>query len=414
MFSFGTIFELILLYLKSTINLMMKIFTVSFIIGFFIIFGELSAQVSDDLNKNNSDFSGQVNKIHLKNLSIDSKIYNPKSLKTFKTYSTTDNYSQLSDRSFGFHIDSLFLKKVSSDFVSEQEKIYIPEPEKLKDRDESEKPEYNFQPEYNPLTRFGKDLWIQATSPFRMKGNDFLWLGAGAFITAGLLVSDQGSYAYIKNGKGRTDFFNSVSPEITEFGGNYGLISLGAFAGYSIFFNDKKAMETSYLAFESFLTSSIWVVGIKWIAGRQRPSAQEESRSANGGKWYGPVAYVRTNPKKSITNFDAFPSGHTATAFSIATVIAKQYDETLVVPVLSYAAASIVGITRIAESTHWASDVFVGAIIGYLTATQIVHDNPSQYTRDHRTKVNTKSKLKTSFSLGMYENSPALVFKATF
>jgi len=278
----------------------------------------------------------------------------------------------------------------------------------------NETPEYSFQPVYNPLYRFGKDLWMQATSPFRMSGNDFIWLGAGTLITAGLLATDQASYKFIQKGTERTKAFRNTSPEITEFGANYGLLSLGAFAGYSILFNDKKAQETSFLAFESFLTSSVWVVSIKWIAGRERPSAQINSGSKDGGKWYGPVAYLRSNPKKSISNFDAFPSGHTATAFSIATVIAKQYDQTLLVPVLSYAAATIVGITRIGESTHWASDVFVGAVLGYLSATQIVHNNPSQYTRDHRVKNKFLSKIKTSFSLGMYESSPAVVFKATF
>jgi len=273
---------------------------------------------------------------------------------------------------------------------------------------------YSIRPEYNPLKRFGKDLFMQAASPFGMSGNDFLWLGAGTLITAGLMVTDQATYSFISKGKDRTKVFRSTSPKITEFGANYGLISLGAFAGYSIIFNDSKAQETSYLALESFLTSSVWVVSMKWIFGRERPSAHNTSGSAAGGKWSGPFAYFRNNPRKSVTNFDAFPSGHTATAFSIATVLAKQYDQTIYVPILSYAAATIVGITRIAESTHWASDVFVGAVIGYLSATQIVHNNPSQYTRENKSNKSPLTKIKTHFTIGMYESSPALIFSATF
>jgi len=274
--------------------------------------------------------------------------------------------------------------------------------------------EYNFKPEYNPLKRFGKDLYSQLMSPFRMEGNDFLWFGAGSVITAGLIASDQASYNYISKGKDRSKTFTKTSPVITNFGANYGLMSLAAFAGYSFIFNDKKAQETSYLAAESFLTSSVWIVSMKWLIGRERPSAHNISGSGSGGKWSGPLAYFRNNPRKSVSNFDAFPSGHTATAFSIATVIAKQYDKSLFVPVLSYTAASLVGITRIAESTHWASDVFVGAIIGYLTATQVVHNNPSEYTRNNSSKLTSGSKIKTHFSLGMYESSPALIFNAAF
>jgi membrane-associated phospholipid phosphatase len=42
------------------------------------------------------------------------------------------------------------------------------------------------------------------------------------------------------------------------------------------------------------------------------------------------------------------------------------------VPVLSYSAATLVGITRLTEHEHWASDVFVGGLIGYLCGKQVV------------------------------------------
>jgi hypothetical protein len=387
------------------------------VIWFLLIAVSLSAQESAKIQSTfyskkaeNTQFKLQsYNQIKGINLQVNKYFSTAfdKSIERFTTYNYSKQYKE-------FTPDSLFLRETAGKFNTVNDNPELRESEKSQKIKESERPEYTFQPDYNPLTRFGKDLWMQASAPFKMKGNDFLWLGAGAIITAGLLATDQSSYEYIHKGTERTKVFRNTSPEITEFGANYGLLSLGAFAGYSIFFNDKKAQETSFLALEAFLTSSVWVVGIKWLTSRQRPSAQEDSQSGPGGKWSGPVAYFRSNPKKSVTNFDAFPSGHTATAFSIATVIAKQYDQNLIVPVLSYAAASIVGITRIGESTHWASDVFVGAILGYLSATQIVHNNPSQYTRDHRVRNKFLSKVKTSFTLGMYESSPAVVFKATF
>lgn len=387
------------------------------IIGFLLITVSLSAQESANLreelyspNRENYRLNLQAdNQVKGINLRISGK-FSPslgKPVDDISIINYTNKYNVFSP-------DSIFLKEVAAKYVSAKDDPENNQKKKTPETVESQSPEYTFQPVYNPFTRIGKDLWMQATSPFRMKGNDFLWLGAGTVITAGLILTDQSTYRYIKDGTERTKLFKETSPEVTEFGANYGLLSLGAFASYSLLFNDKKAQETSFLAFEAFLTSSVWVIGIKWLTSRQRPSAQEESQSVAGGKWSGPVAYFRSNPKKSVTNFDAFPSGHTATAFSIATVIAKQYDQTLFVPILSYAAATIVGITRIGESTHWASDVFVGAVLGYLSATQIVHNNPSQYTRDHRVRNKFLSKVKTSFTLGMYENSPALLFKASF
>jgi membrane-associated phospholipid phosphatase len=388
-----------------------------FIICFLLVVVSLSAQESVNIRK--TVYSGSTEIIQYK-FKADNQI-------KFVNYRSSGYFSKAGGTSVKkipylnlvkkFPVvspDSLTSKDLKDKFISPIEDPDLQKSKQSQESKESVKSEYTFQPVYNPLIRFSKDLWIQASSPFRMKGDDFLWLGASAIITAGLFVTDQASYNYIKKGTENTKAFRVTSPEITEFGANYGLLSLGAFAGYSMLFSDSKAQETSYLALESFLTSSVWVVGIKWIAGRQRPSAQQSSGSGNGGTWSGPLAYLRNNPRKSVTNYDAFPSGHTATAFSIATVIAKQYDNTLFVPVLSYAAATIVGITRIGESTHWASDVFVGAILGYLSATQIVHNNPSQYTRDHRVKTKFLSNVKTSFTLGMYESSPALLFKAMF
>ena len=72
------------------------------------------------------------------------------------------------------------------------------------------------------------------------------------------------------------------------------------------------------------------------------------------------------------SGYDAFPSGHTSMAFSIATVYAKMYDDYLAVPVIAYSAASLVGLSRLTEHAHWASDVFVGAVLGYCCGNQAV------------------------------------------
>lgn len=41
-------------------------------------------------------------------------------------------------------------------------------------------------------------------------------------------------------------------------------------------------------------------------------------------------------------------------------------------PYVMYSLAGIVAITRLIEHEHWASDVFVGGIIGYLCGRQVV------------------------------------------
>ena len=84
----------------------------------------------------------------------------------------------------------------------------------------------------------------------------------------------------------------------------------------------------------------------------------------------------------------SFPSGHTTAAFAAATVFAQEYKDRLWVPILSYSAASLIGLSRITENAHWASDVFAGAALGYVTGLQVVRNyHRYAYLKNHTTPV---------------------------
>lgn len=63
----------------------------------------------------------------------------------------------------------------------------------------------------------------------------------------------------------------------------------------------------------------------------------------------------------------SFPSGHTTSAFSIATAISLAYPKWYVI-IPAYAWAGAVGFTRMDLGVHYPSDVLVAAIIGAGTA----------------------------------------------
>lgn len=66
---------------------------------------------------------------------------------------------------------------------------------------------------------------------------------------------------------------------------------------------------------------------------------------------------------------NSFPSGHTATAFMGATLLAHEYGHKSVwIPIGGYTVATATGVLRILNNKHYASDVIVGAAIGILTA----------------------------------------------
>ena len=69
----------------------------------------------------------------------------------------------------------------------------------------------------------------------------------------------------------------------------------------------------------------------------------------------------------------SFPSGHTATAFSLAHFMHHEYGEVSTwYSVGAYSTAAAVGIMSVAKNAHWISDIVAGAGIGIL-ATELVY-----------------------------------------
>lgn len=72
-------------------------------------------------------------------------------------------------------------------------------------------------------------------------------------------------------------------------------------------------------------------------------------------------------PNKS--NDNSFPSGHTATAFTGAHILFKEYkDSSTWIGITGYAVALGTGTLRVLNKAHWVSDVITGAGIGILSA----------------------------------------------
>jgi len=77
------------------------------------------------------------------------------------------------------------------------------------------------------------------------------------------------------------------------------------------------------------------------------------------------------------SSYHAFPSGHSASAFAVATTIADQTDKMLV-DILAYSLAASVALARVHVNEHWFSDVFIGSAIGHFVAKKICALNRNQ------------------------------------
>jgi len=216
------------------------------------------------------------------------------------------------------------------------------------------------------IKKFFKEEKYFWTYPFKMKKKNLLFTGGVVLATLILINNDEGIYKSFKEYQDNHNWISDISPQITKLGD--GIFSVGVISGFyltGMIFKDKKAKKTAGYALVSLLHSAVIVQILKHISGRQRP----EIDGSDKWNWFSSI-FKRYD--EGFAYYDSFPSGHTITAWSLFTVIAKMYNKNIVVPIVCYSLATLAGLSRITEDAHWFSDVFVGAVLGYSIATYVV------------------------------------------
>jgi PAP2 superfamily len=120
---------------------------------------------------------------------------------------------------------------------------------------------------------------------------------------------------------------------------------------------DSYASNTALLAGEAVVNAEIVTIALKDLDRRLTPG--EVGPNGNFSD-----TWLRTQ-NRSVGGFGSFPSGHTAAAFSVATVFAERYRHHRWAPFVAYGLASVVGLSRLNAQAHFPSDVFFGAALGF-------------------------------------------------
>jgi membrane-associated phospholipid phosphatase len=203
-------------------------------------------------------------------------------------------------------------------------------------------------------------------SPLHWGGHDWLKAGLVLGVTSSLFLIDRKVKDFAQSNQSPVaSKFASVGNGLGN--GLYTLPPLGAFYLYGYLADDNRARRASLLSLESFALSGVLTSGMKMLAERHRPNTGDAPTT-----WDGP----HLSPKNV-----SFSSGHTASAFSIATVFANEYQDNAFIPPLAYGLATLTGLSRIYSNEHWASDVFFGAAIGYFTSKALL-----AYHKEDKTK----------------------------
>jgi len=253
----------------------------------------------------------------------------------------------------------------------------------------------------------GSDLKQSFTKPFHMKKKDWGNLGKFALATAALSFADepiqQGALKLRSNNPGLAN----VSKYVTNFGGIYEAYTLGALGAYGFIFKNTKMQTTTLLATQAYLAGGAVEGVTKFLSGRTRPSYYPPGTEAEP-RFLGPFSKTATT-SSGRKSYSSFPSGHTTVAFAAATVFASEYNDKLIVPIIAYSAATMIGLSRITENKHWSTDVLVGAALGYLTGKEVVNN----YHRYSKLKAPGQKKNTVTFNLGYSYGhfTPGLIYR---
>lgn len=122
--------------------------------------------------------------------------------------------------------------------------------------------------------------------------------------------------------------------------------------------NDKGLLKDAIYVGTSVAGTFVVTYGMKYLFDRERPYEKYPDRVH---------AY-------SHESSPSFPSGHTATAFALATSLSLRYPKWYVIAPTALWACSV-GVSRMNEGVHYPSDVLAGAVLGAGCAVANIYIN---------------------------------------
>lgn len=122
--------------------------------------------------------------------------------------------------------------------------------------------------------------------------------------------------------------------------------------------HDRDLLKDAVYVGTSVAGTFVLTYGMKYLVDRQRPYERYPDRVH-------PYSYEHS---------PSFPSGHTATAFALATSLCVKYPKWYVIAPSALWACSV-GVSRMNEGVHYPSDVLAGAAIGAGCAVANIYIN---------------------------------------
>ena len=211
--------------------------------------------------------------------------------------------------------------------------------------------------------------------PVHYDWKDWTAFAGVAAVTTLAFVYDDEIYNFI-DGTFADNRWNTASQCTDVFGEEYFILpSVALTYAISAINKDCRLRNMSLAALQSFVYAEVASAGLKVLTCRMRPLEVNGQRStvnslsqslSQSQTWLGPFKSFEST---------SFPSGHAMRSFALAATVAGFYPEKKWVGIVSYSLATVTSVGRVVSKEHWASDVIVGAAIGYFIGRGVVKFN---------------------------------------
>ncbi len=178
-----------------------------------------------------------------------------------------------------------------------------------------------------------------------------------------------------------TDF----STALYYIGDGYTELAVNAgFYVYGLIAKDPRARQTASQISEGMIVTGVYVQILKHMTGRITAA---KNNNKDMWRWFPNVIEYQ----KHVPYYDAFPSGHLATAMMTSTVIAMNYPEKKFVKPLCYTLIALCGYQMINNGVHWAGDYPLAIAMGYSIGKIAVNRSRKQIIPDPDKEIKLNS-----------------------
>lgn len=192
-----------------------------------------------------------------------------------------------------------------------------------------------------------------AVAPLHWKASNW-FLAGGTTVIAGIAYTQD-----VRINQFTLDNKNDIATIVGDYiaepwgHGEYAAAIYGSMFLYGTFSHKPQYQYVAMNGVKTFILAAIAVSIPKYAFQRHRP---DENIPPDNTIFAGPLGdFIHTS----------FPSGHTTEAFAMSTFLAQQFKQTKWVAPVVYSLAVLTAMQRVYDNRHWASDVVVGAALGY-------------------------------------------------